>query len=256
MSQRTLVAILSYCGAEALGPCLDSVLTQKHPSGGFRVLVVDNASTDGSAELVRDRYPEVELLACRENLGYGGDNNLAIRRASEVGAEYVVLLNMDTSVASDGLFEFRRRRRGDPRAAILGARIYDRDGVLLEFDGSQFDPVLTAGGYADRPAEDDCSGEPVPAAYACGAALLLRLSALQEIGTFDESFFLYHEDVELLPARLEAWVRGAQRAAGARLPPSQPRGGKRRRFPRAQESGAHPGRAYRTARRGCAIARD
>jgi GT2 family glycosyltransferase len=167
-------------------------------------VVVDNASTDGSAELIEEQFPEIELLRSEVNLGFAAGNNVGIRHAMRAGAEYVALLNMDTTVDPAWLRRLVETADETPDAALLGARILHADGQMVEFDGQQFDPVTTSGGYADYPVNQHriATGE---AAYACGAALLMRASAFQEIGLLDETFFLYHEDVEL---SLRVWLRG------------------------------------------------
>lgn len=203
---RTWLVVLNYQGGEHVAACLESVARQAEPPGGARLLVVDNASTDGSRERIERDFPGVELVAAERNLGYAGGNDLGIRRAMEAGAEYVALLNMDATVDPHWLVRLVEEADRHPDAALLGCRVYSADGREVEFDGASFDPVTTSGGYADRePGREDDSGVR-EAAYACGAGLLMRAAALAEVGLFDETFFAYHEDVELsLRCRLAGW---------------------------------------------------
>ncbi len=201
---RSWVVILNYQGRDHLADCLESVRRQQQPAGGARVLVVDNGSDDGSTAVVPKRYPEFELVSSAVNLGYAGGNNLGIRRALEAGAEYVALLNMDTRVDPGWLRLLVEKADATPRAALLGARILSADGSMVEFDGDCFDPVTTSGGYADYPVSRR-SRPTGPAAYACGAGMLMRASCLAEVGLLDETFFAYHEDVEL---SLRCWLHG------------------------------------------------
>ena len=193
---RTWLIILSYEGRDQIGACLDSVRQQHEPDGGVRCLVADNASRDGTAGLVRDRYPDFDLVENPRNLGFSAGNNAGIRLAMATGAEYVALLNMDCRVDPGWLRELVAVADAHPEAALVGARIHTADGRLVEFDGRQFDPVTTAGGYANRPPRPEPE-RARSAAYACGAGVLMRLEALAKIGLFHESFFAYHEDVEL-----------------------------------------------------------
>jgi len=158
--------------------------------------VVDNASTDGSIEIVEEEFAEVEVHRNGQNLGFAEGNNVGIRKAMAAGAEYVFLLNMDARLERRSLRKLVEIADRAPEAALLGAMILTEDGSLVEFDGQQFDPVTTSGGYANKPPETIVE-DFRDAAYACGAGLLLRLSAIEEVGLFDESFFAYHEDVEL-----------------------------------------------------------
>ena len=201
---RTWVLVLNYQGEEHIAQCLDSLRRQEIPAGGVRCVVIDNASDDGSLEIVRRDFPEFELIESGRNLGFAGGNNLGIREAMRAGAEYVALLNMDTRVHPRWLRELIEVAEDAPDAGLLGARIHSADGSRVEFDGRQFDPVTTSGGYADRPPGDDAERFQ-PAAYACGAAVLMRTRALAEVGLLDESFFTYHEDVEL---SLRCWLYG------------------------------------------------
>ena len=201
---RTWVLVLNFRGRQHLKGCLESLSKQDEPRGGAKIVVIDNASDDDSLDIVRRRFPDVEIIANSTNLGFAAGNNVGIRKALEAGAEYVALLNMDTTVDPSWLRELVEVADQTPDAALLGARIHTEDGSLVEFDGSQFDPMTTAGGYANRPPVAE-SKRYRDAAYACGAAVLMRAEALARFGLLDESFFAYHEDVEL---SLRAWVSG------------------------------------------------
>ena len=221
----TWIQVLNFQGLRCLESCLGSLRRMESPRGETRLVVVDNASTDGSIEIVRRGFPEVEILESSWNRGFAGGNNLGLRAALDEGADYVVLVNMDTRVAPDCIAKLVEVAEKRPEAVLIGATICSEDEQLVEFDGSQFDPVLTAGGYADTPRDGEADEQVRPAAYACGAGMLLRLDALREIGLFSESFFAYHEDVELaLRTRLfgydvvnvaDAFIYHARGGAGA-----------------------------------------
>lgn len=193
---RTWVLVLNYQGREHIAGCLRSLGEQIAPPGGSRCVVIDNASTDGSLELVRDEFPKIDIIQSDVNRGFAGGNNLGIRHAIDQGAEYVALLNMDTRVDPRWLHELVTTADSLPSTALLGSRILSADGQTVEFDGLQFDTVTTSGGYAEYSAEQSEAGIR-DAFYACGAAVLMRVGAVQSAGLFDESFFAYHEDVEL-----------------------------------------------------------
>ncbi len=199
----TWVQVLNYQGSNCLAACLDSLLEREDPLGRVRLVVVDNASTDGSREMLARLYPQVEVVQSTWNRGYAAGNNLGLRQALEARADYAFLLNMDARVAPSCLRRLVDVAQQRPEAALLGATLYTADGERVEFDGRQFDPVLTAGGYADTPRRPGAESRVNRAAYACGAAMLIRLDVSRQVGLFSETFFAYHEDVELsLRARL------------------------------------------------------
>jgi GT2 family glycosyltransferase len=100
VSPRATVVVVNYNGAHLLPGCLDALRAQRLPDGSFETVVVDNASTDGSRELLTSRYPWVRLLASDRNLGFAGGNNLALR---QVTTPYAVLLNNDAVPEPDWL---------------------------------------------------------------------------------------------------------------------------------------------------------
>lgn len=205
-SARTWVIVLNYQGGDHIEACLESVRALQTPPGDCECVVVDNASDDGSLGLVRDRFPDLPIIENDANLGYAGGNNRGIREALDSGAEYVAVLNVDAQAEDRWLTGLVERADEEPEAAILGSLILSEDGDEVEFDGGQFDPVTTSGGYADRHLDEgDLQGAPREVPYACGAAMLMRAEALREVGLFDPAFFAYHEDVDLA---IRCWLAG------------------------------------------------
>ena len=121
------VVVVSYNVAPLLARCLDSILARPLP--GMDVLVVDNASTDGSAALVRERYPGVTLLANSHNLGFGTACNQGLRRSRR---EYVLFVNPDAEVQGDSLAGMVRFLSIRPRAAVAGGRLRYADGTFQD----------------------------------------------------------------------------------------------------------------------------
>lgn len=168
-----------------------------------RILVVDNASSDGTPAALdawAARQPAIELLPQARNLGFTGGNNVGLARARALGATYALLLNPDTVVTPGWL---------DTLVAVMDARpeIGAAQPLLMLHDAPEL--VNTAGnaihfcgfGFCDnyRKHVDELGldGVPRPVPYATGAALLLRLAALDRVGDFDDLLFLYHEDCDL-----------------------------------------------------------
>ncbi len=189
--------VLSWNGREDTMCCLESLTRIEHP--GLRVICVDNGSGDGSPEAVRERFPQVELIEAGANLGYSGGNNLGIRRALEQGANWVVLVNNDATVAPDVIDGFERAARERPRAGILAGKVYfaDRPDTIW-FAGQRVRELL---GYSGRPRgygrSDGARYERVVATgRAVGALMAISREAIDAVGLLDETLFAYVEDVD------------------------------------------------------------
>lgn len=182
-SVKVSIIIVSYNTAHLTKACLESLRLAK---GEKEVLVVDNASTDGSAEMVKIHFPEVTLIENSINLGFGAANNVALARAQ---GEYIVFLNPDTVVKPDAIEKAVRFMEENPQVGIAGGRILNPDGSEQESVSLRY------------PGEKYTSGETKHLAgrIACilGAFMIGRKSILDEIRGFDEDFFLYGEDEDL-----------------------------------------------------------
>jgi GT2 family glycosyltransferase len=185
---RVGVVVLNFRGAEDTVRCLESLRTldpQPH------VVVVDNASADGSLERIAAAAPGVELVANDANLGFGGGCNVGIALLRERGVEHIWLLNNDTTVEETTLQRMLDVAAGDDRLGAVGSVIYDMAAPTR---------VLTWGGGRvgrwtgfTRDARD--ARDRVD--YLTGASLLLRARALDDVGVFDPRFFFTWEDVDL-----------------------------------------------------------
>ena len=205
---RISAAVINYNGAADLSGCLDSVLAQTHP---VDLAVYDNASTDGSAELVGSRYPTVSLVRSPRNDGYAGAGNRAIGDAK---GEYVLLLNPDVVLTPTFVERLIEAARADPRIGSL-------TGKLLRFPEGPDDRRIDSTGhvlYRNRWVTNRGTGEPDRGQYeppgevfgVSGAAAFYRRAMLEDIRVGDEylaeSFFVYLEDVDLdWRARLRGW---------------------------------------------------
>ncbi len=205
---RVAVVIVNYNGSEVLCDCLTSVLASSYPA--LDVLVVDNASTDDSLAVVRRDFPSVHLIACTENLGFAGGNNVGIRTALQAGAQYVLVLNNDTIIAPDCIEWLVRRARADSRIGAVSPmilfcdpkdRIWSAGGEYNLWRG-----VARHAGLRRRMSEKRWN-QPRRITFATGCAVLLSAAALQEAGGFDERLFMYNEDGDLsLRLRKAGWL--------------------------------------------------
>lgn len=205
-SDAITVLLVNWNGCADLRMCLDSLAAQTDRD--FAIVVVDNGSTDGSLPMLKGEFPEVQVLAAGENLGFAEGCN---RGLSLCHSEWVFCLNNDTRVDPGAIAALRRAaRRAPPRLGMLQARILFLDrphltnstGVLVRTDGTFIDRDFAA------PLRESDVQEPIFCASA-GAALYRR-RMLDELtlpsGTFDRSYFMYYEDVDLgWRGRLAGW---------------------------------------------------
>jgi GT2 family glycosyltransferase len=204
---RVVVVVLNWNGGVDTLECLRSLARLSYANYG--VLVVDNGSIDGSVEAVRAAFPETEVILNAGNLGFAGGNNVGLRRALGAGAEYAFLLNNDTVVDPRLLDELVSAAEADPRAGIVGPKIYyyDRRDVLW-YAGAREQPLrrIPATVGLDEPdrGQYDRIGE---TACVYGTAMLIHRRVLTEIGLLDERFFAYHEDADFCARARRAGYR-------------------------------------------------
>ena len=197
MEALTCIVVLNWNGAEETLACLESLapLLVK----GYKILVVDNGSTDGSPEKIRKAFPAVEQLCLPANLGYAGGNNAGFRRVQELQAEFVIFLNNDTIVEPGFSAPLVETLRLQPLAGIAAPKIYYWDrpdllwyagGVVRLSTGLIYHVGLRQKDAPefDRPGSTD---------YATGCCFAMRCRDFEAVGGFDESFAMYAEDVDL-----------------------------------------------------------
>jgi GT2 family glycosyltransferase len=196
---KAAVIVLSWNGAGYLPGCLDALLGQQ--GAAANLLVVDNGSADGSAELVRERYPAVRLAENGRNLGFSAGMNVGMRllRESAEPPEVVVLLNQDTLVAPDWLEAILAPLEQDRRIGAVGCKIYYPDGRTLQHAGAWLDPGRAVPHhYGHHELDVGQYDQPRAVEYVTGAAVALRMRALDEVGLFDEGYSpAYFEEIDL-----------------------------------------------------------
>ncbi len=201
-SERPVVSvvIVNYNGRVFLENCLTALDAQTYRP--FEVILVDNASTDDSVRFVETRFPTVRLFPQKKNLGFAGGTNAGIREAR---GEYILTLNPDTIPAPGFIEELVKPFSADPGIGMGAARMLLPDGrinstgICISRSGAAWDRGMNE---PDR-GQFDTGGEVFGP---CGGAALYRRLMLDEIGLFDEDFFLYMEDVDLaFRGRLAGW---------------------------------------------------
>ena len=175
--------------------CLESLAQSTYPN--CSVMVLDNASTDGSTEAIHARFPAVRIEALSENHGYAGNNNVGIRLALEQGADWVFLLNEDTWVAPDCLAELIAAAQRDLSIGVVGPMVYT-------FNRDQ--EISSAGGVIDwwkADATNAGMGETDQGQYGArvvgylnGCGILVSRAAIEKAGMLDDSYFIYYEETD------------------------------------------------------------
>ena len=194
------VIVLNWNGERLLQICLGALLRQTYRD--YEVILVDNGSKDSSVRLASESFPEVRVVQLEDNKGFTGGNAAGLRVA--IG-EYIALVNNDTRADPGWLENLVRPMREDSKVGICASR------VLIEGDGriySAGDGVTTAGVGFNRGLGQPASFYPDSEGVfsACAGAVLYRRKMLNDIGFFDEDFFIYDEDTDLsFRARLAAW---------------------------------------------------
>jgi GT2 family glycosyltransferase len=188
--------VLTWNGAHLLPECLASLRRQEAPAR-LHVVVVDNASTDGTERLLRSSFPEIEHLRLSENTGYGRGNNEAMRRALEAGADYVALINNDVELGPDWLRLLLEAARSHPEAGLFTGTLLFRDQEVVNSTGLVIDALGRARDRDFRVPLASLRRTDGPVAGVSGGAALLRASMLRRIGLFDPAYFAYYEDVDL-----------------------------------------------------------
>lgn len=164
------------------------------------VIAVDNGSVDGSVEAIREAFPEMTLIEAGANLGYAGGNNLGIAHALKNGADWVVLVNNDATVAPDLIDGFERAARARPDAGILAGKVYFQDRPsTIWFAGQRVSLLLGYSGKARGYEQPDGPEfqQVVDVGRAVGALMAVSRPVLEKVGAFPEDLFAYVEDVEL-----------------------------------------------------------
>ncbi|MFQ5912394.1 MAG: glycosyltransferase family 2 protein [Nitrospinota bacterium] len=189
---RVCVIVLNWNGRRHIEYSLPSLLATAYPA--FELWVVDNASTDGSAEFISERFPRVRLLRTPRNLDFAGGNNYGVRAALADGFPFVALVNNDVRADARWLDGAVRVAAANPRVAMTGFRV---------FGGSRREPQ---GAFEGASLAFRCL-EARPAPYIVGCALFIRAAALREVGLLDEAYFMYEEENDLeLRAQRKGWL--------------------------------------------------
>ncbi len=201
MKTSVAVVVPNWNGKTMLVSCLKSLKMQSIKP---IIIVVDNASLDGSVEEVEKKYPDVILIKNSENLGFSGGVNVGIQYCIKENIDYVVLLNNDTRVEKNWLESLANKIDEKNKCGIIASKVIQKDSKLIDNTGESF----SVWGFPfPRSRNSESSEKPIlPLFGASGGSTLYSVKMLQQIGLFDEDFFAYYEDADInFRARLAGW---------------------------------------------------
>jgi hypothetical protein len=195
-SKLVYIIILNWNGCRDAIECIESCQKLAYPA--FRILVVDNGSTDGSPAIIRKRFPDIGFIQNNANLGYAGGNNAGIEYALAQGAEYVWLLNNDSVVDSLALTELVNAVEAEPAAGMAGS-------LILYYDKP--DLICFAGGFLNwqdgatlHLGKGECNvskyDTPIEVEFVSGCSILVSRGAVESVGMLNEDYFLYYEETD------------------------------------------------------------
>lgn len=202
MSEPLISAIiLNWNGIKVIEACVNSILNQTYKN--IEIIVVDNASADNSLNLVRNKFPQIKIIANSKNLGFGGGNNQGIMQAK---GKYILMLNNDTRLEPNCLEELKKCIEKDDKYAACACKI------LLEYSDDLIDAAgitVAVDGHSigrGRLAPADAFDKEEEIFFASDCACLFRKSMFEEIGLYDADFFAYADETDLgWRARLVGW---------------------------------------------------
>ncbi|MBD3367944.1 MAG: glycosyltransferase [Candidatus Eisenbacteria bacterium] len=193
---RITAIVVNWNGIDVVGPCLETLLASDFE--GLDVLVVDNASTDGSVAFIRQTFPGVRIIEAGDNRGYAAGVNAGAGVALDDGADYMFVLNNDVEVAPDCLSALVEAASGRPDAAFLGPLIYyhEMPDVVWSAGGriGWWTGHIRHVGIRQRDRGQFAGVHDVD--YVTGCAALVSAQAVRQIGLMDTDYFMYNEDTD------------------------------------------------------------
>jgi GT2 family glycosyltransferase len=199
------IIILNYNGKKYLDACFASIAQLSYPNDRYEVIMVDNASGDGSVAYVKENYPWIRVISLKKNYGFTVGNNVGVKLSC---SEYVVLLNNDVTVSKDWLYELVRIAKLYPNSIVTSKALFMNDPTIINHDGSK--ATLVGRGFCTNCGLKEglalsSSKQPRFVVQPYGASMLVKKTVFEELGGFDEDYWTSIEDLDI---GLRAWLYG------------------------------------------------
>jgi GT2 family glycosyltransferase len=197
------VVVLNYDGRAFLDACLSSVFQISYPRSSYEVILVDNASTDGSVEYVQSNFPLIRILALDKNYGFTEGNN---KGAELARGDLIVFLNNDTVVDKNWLNELTRVALSDSKIGICGSKIMSmKDRNVTQYNGRHLHVLGGVIPSASYTYKNELGKEFHAVGSVQGSSFLVRKDVFKSLGGFDKDYFLYSDEVDIC---YRAWISG------------------------------------------------
>ncbi len=196
MQKKVFIIVLNWNGKEDTIECIRSLKNIDYSD--HRIIVVDNDSKDDSVKDIKELFSDVEIIENKENLGFAGGNNVGIDFAVSNGADYILLLNNDTTVDSVFLSELVKVGDSDKKIGLLGSKIYfHSDPERIWFAGGKVNCMKNSGSHIGLDEIDQAQYDKIrEVGYLTGCCLLIKREVIENIEKLSEDYFLYYEDTD------------------------------------------------------------
>ena len=204
---------MTYNSLGYIAECIDSIYRYP-PQHEYEIIVVDNASTDGTAGHIHKEYPDITLMTNKKNKGFAAAVNQAVNASD---SHFILLINADCQVYEDSVNRLVDYLKDNPEVAIAGPRMLNSDGSIQyscrnfpSFFGAAVHTLL-AHVYPSNPVSrkyklmDVCRDEPFSVDWVSGSCMMIRRNALEDTGLLDENYFMYVEDIDIC---YRMWQKG------------------------------------------------
>ncbi len=188
------IVVLNYNGKDLTPKCIESLKKIEYPKNKYEIIVADNNSEDNSIKEIRKKFPKIKIIELYKNYGYAKGNNLVVKYCK---GDYIVFLNQDIIVDKNWLKELMKKALSKKEIKVVGSKNVDKKTNDINTIGGYF--TLTGGGTVEK----NLKG--VELGYACGSSILIEKKLFEELGGFDEEYFMYNEEVDFC---WRAWLMG------------------------------------------------
>lgn len=190
---KVSVVILNYQSKEETLKCVKSVLRSDYSN--LEIIMLDNNSDDGLSEEIK-KFPGVIFIQNSDNLGYSGGNNIGIKRALKDGADFIFILNMDTTINKNTISELVKSASKE-RVGVVSPKIMFGDKKTIWYAGGIFDKANVLGSHRGVNEEDHGQYDTEEETdFGTGGAMFVKSDVFKKIGLLDENYFLYYEDAD------------------------------------------------------------